>query len=226
MSETPQKFDFRRLLQPYVLKTYIILGALQLMSFYPTRLALPYLPVHMLGSPLDELIPFRPAWVIVYFLSFPFWIFSKLWIISESREQAHRFSAYYTLALIFTAAAFLLYPCTIQRPEITGTGLFDDLMRLVYFVDDPKNLLPSLHVLATYFCWRGMRGCRTIPKWYKVFSFIFIFAVCLSVLFVKQHAAVDIPTGILFAEVPIQIGKMLRLERIPAAIEKHFHKEN
>ena len=40
MSETPQKFDFRRLLQPYVLKTYIILGALQLMSFYPTRLAL------------------------------------------------------------------------------------------------------------------------------------------------------------------------------------------
>ncbi len=209
----------------YVLVVLLVMAAAQLLCYYLTRLALPRLTLHILTGPLDARIPFSPPWVTVYFLSFPFWICTALWFLSESRAYAYRLCSAYVLAMLLCAMIYLIWPGTMVRPEIAGGGFFDKWMRFLYRVDAPTNLCPSLHVLITWFCWRGTLGCRGIPRWYKLVSFVFFLAVCCAVLLVKQHALIDVPCGLLVGELSMQCARLCRLERIPFRIENHFRKE-
>lgn len=206
----------------YVLWTFAAMAASQIVCYYLTRLFLPHMTLHLLTGPLDARIPFVPAWVTVYLLSFPFWIGTGLAVLTESKSHACRLGPAYVLAMAVSTVIFLVYPGTLERPEVTGSGVFQWLMRLVYRLDPPNNLCPSLHVLVTYFCWRGTLGCRKIPGWYKVFSLAFTVLVCCSVVLVKQHALVDIPAGILVGEAALQCARILRLERIPYALERNY----
>lgn len=206
-----------------VVAVFAVMAAAQLLCYYLTQLALPHLTPRILTGPLDARIPFSPPWVTIYFLSYPFWICTVLWILCESRAYVYRFCSAYVLAMLLSAAIFLLWPGTMERPEITGDGFFDRWMRLLYRVDEPANLCPSLHVLITWFCWRGTMRCTGIPRWYRVLSFVFLAGVCCSVLFVKQHALIDVPCGILVGELSLQCARLGRMERIPFRIERFFH---
>ena len=128
----------------------------------------------------------------------------------------------YSIIMIACLACFLGYPVTIQRPEITESGIFNDWMRFLYRVDSPTNLCPSLHVVISYLCWRGTMGCRKIPKWYTWFNLAFLILVCFSILFVKQHYVLDIVAAVVVTEGALQIGRITRIERIGFAIENRF----
>jgi hypothetical protein len=215
LAQTPffRRFPF------YVWICLAAMFGMQMLVFSGTRVFLPLLTLHDMTIPLDHRIPFVPPWVIVYFLAFPSWIGSAVWILSESKPHAYRFAPSYMLALLLSCAVFLIYPGTMERPELTGGGFFTAWMRFLYWIDSPTNLCPSLHVMISYFCWRGTFGCRKIPGWYKAFNFVFLLLVCCSILFVKQHALIDIPAAFVIGELALQLGRLLRLERIPFRIE-------
>lgn len=215
---------FKRL-HPYVWVSFLAAFLVQMLTFYGTRIFLTGRLLHHLATPWDLAIPFIPQWIIIYVLSFAEWIVFALWILSESKQRAYRFSLTYILALCLSAAVFLIYPGTMDRPVLVGDGIFIRWMRFLYAADSPTNLCPSLHVLITYLCFRGALGSRIIPKWAKVFSFLFLILVCFSILFVKQHVLVDIPAALLIAELAWQIGKLTRIERLFFALEKTFHME-
>ena len=214
-----------RRLQPYTFITLAVVVASQLLAYCATKAALPYLTAHLLGGPLDAHIPCVPAWVTVYCLSYPFWVVYGLWIFSERKEHAYRVASAFVLSMCLSAAVFLLYPCTMVRPELTGDDIFTRWLAAVYRTDAPVNLCPSIHVLATYFCCRGAFGSRRIPRFFQVFSLVFLVLVCCSVLLVKQHVLVDVPAAVAIGELAIQAARLLRLERIPFAIEKAIRKE-
>ena len=214
--------SFGKRFPPYVWICFIYMLAFDLAVFYGTRPLLPYLPAHDLSTPLDEMIPVVPAWITVYFLSFLSWTVSMIWIHSESKRHAYRMCGVYSIIMILSAICFLAYPVTIQRPAITESGLFNDWMRLLYKLDSPTNLCPSLHVVTSYLCWRGTMDCKKIPKWYQWFNLVFLILVCFSILFVKQHFVIDIVVAIIVAEGALQIGRLTRIERIGFAIEKRF----
>ncbi len=202
-----------------------VLFVSMMLVYYATRLALPYLTLHVLTGPLDARIPFSPPWVTVYVLSFPFWLVSALWILSADRAFARRFCASFVLAMAVSCAVFLLWPGTLERPEVTQRGFFAQCVRFIYRVDAPTNLCPSLHVLNSYFCCRGAWESRAVPRRYAVFSLVFFLLVCCSVLLVKQHAFIDVPAAVAVAEAALQCGRRLRLERVGSAVEHHFRKE-
>ena len=202
----------------YVWACFAAMLASQLLVYYATRLPFWHLTPRLLALPVDERIPFVPEWVLVYFLAYVSWVVSGLWILSESRAHAWRFVAAFVLAMLISAAVFLICPGTMVRPEVTGSGIFAEWMRLLYRIDTPTNLCPSLHVLVSYFCWRGTLGCRKIPAWYKVFNFVFLVLVCCSILLIKQHVVVDIPVAIVVSELSLHLTSLLRLERVPQAI--------
>ena len=204
---------------------FMAMAASQLLCYYLPRLFLPHMAPHIMTVPLDAHIPLSPPWVAVYCLSFPFWICSGLWIVSQEKRTAYRMTSAYVAAMLLSAAVFLIWPGTMERPAISGHDFFSEWLRLIYRLDAPTNLFPSLHVLITYFCWRGTMYCGGIPRWYRVFSFVFFLLVSCSVLLVKQHALIDVPAGILIGELSLQLARVLRLERIPFAVDHHFHKE-
>ena len=208
-------------------RVWVCAGAMmlvQLIAFCATRPLIARLPAHYMETALDQRIPFIPAWVTVYFLSFASWLVSGIWILSGDPAHAYRFTSAYILALIVSAVVFIAYPGTMHRPELSGSGLFVQWMRLLYRIDSPTNLCPSLHVMLSYYCWRGTHGCRHIPTWFRWFNFIFLILVCLSILFVKQHVVVDIPAAILIGELALQAARVFRLERIPEALAARYHK--
>ena len=208
----------------YAVLCFAYFWAIDLLVFYGTRPILPYLPTHSLSTPLDEKIPVLPAWVTIYFLSFVSWAVTVFWIMMESKRHAYRLCGVYTIIMIVSTVCFLAYPVTIERPEITGSGLFNEWMRFLYRVDSPTNLCPSLHVVISYLCWRCTLDCKKIPKWYQWFNLIFLILVCFTILFVKQHFIADIGAGLVVSEGAVQIGRLTRIERIPAAIERRFSK--
>lgn len=186
---------------------------MQLLAYYGTRFLPAPLP-HDLSTAWDLRIPLVPAWTAVYLLAFVSWAAGFCLIAAADRTRTVRVSFAYGAALLLCGVCFVLFPCTMTRPEVVGEGLFADLTRLVYRLDPPRNLLPSLHVLASWFCWRGMTGCRTVPLWVKILYFVFLVLVCLSILFVRQHVLADIPTAGAAAELGLLLARAVRPERL------------
>ena len=206
----------------HVLITFAVIAASQVLAYCGTNLLNPYLTPHVLTGPLDDRIPFSPPWVTVYCLCFPYWIVCGYLILRSSKTYAYRFTAAYVISMAISAAFFVLWPGTLARPEITGKGFFDWWMRIVYAVDGPTNLCPSLHVMVTYYCFRGAWECGQFSRRSLVAFFVFFVLVCGSVVLVKQHALIDIPCGILVGELSLTLARLLRLERIGLRLETNW----
>ena len=191
-----------------MLRCAAVILASQLLVYYGTRL-MPARPPHMLATRLDDAIGAAPAWITIYFLAFADWMGCILAILAERRALARRFTLAYVLAMVMSGVIFVFYPCTMVRPEVPGSDIFSVLLQLLYRIDAPTHLFPSLHVLITYLCWRGIMGCRRLPKWFARVQLGILFCVCLSILFVKQHVLADIPSAILVGELALQLSRVL-----------------
>ncbi len=212
----------RGLLPGYGWACLIFLILCQCTVFWATRIPLMYMKKMDLAISLDARIPFRPGWISIYVLSFVSWVVTFFLLFRQRKEHVYRNCAAYFLTLVLTGATFLLVPGAIQRPEVTGSGFFPWLTRVIYACDQPNNLCPSLHVVCSYYCWRAIWDTEGIPLWYRRFNFVFLLLVCCSILFVKQHVVVDIPTGVLVSEVPLQLAKRFRWERLGYHLEKRL----
>ena len=189
-------------------------AGLQVLVFFGTRLLLPGRVPHDLSVPLDGRIPFVPAWITVYFSAYAVWAAGLLIIVSAGRTRGIRVLSAYGLALLLCGFVFVLYPCTMERPKIVGEGIYTEWMRFLYRADSPTNLFPSIHVLASWFCWRGMTGSRKIPFPVKALFFVFCILISLSVLFVKQHVLADLPSAVALAELCLFASGRARPERL------------
>ncbi|MBQ7064974.1 MAG: hypothetical protein IJM90_08805 [Firmicutes bacterium] len=210
---------------PYVWVTLAVMILIQFSIYFLTKFPVSLMTLHDLMTPFDRRIPFIPGWIIIYILSYLSWGISLIWIVAESKPHGYRFACSYILCLIISCVIFLAYPGTLERPEPEGSGFIMFLVRVIYWFDSPTNLCPSLHVLISYFCWRGTFGCRKIPVWYKVFNFVFLILVCFSILFVKQHVVLDIIVAIPVGELSLQICRLFRAERIFMAAEKRLNEK-
>ena len=159
----------------------------------------PLSAAHDILSPLDARIPLRPGWIWIYLGVYVFWVFNFYLIARRGRDYWYRFLSAFLLSAFISFAIFILYPTTMPRPEITGSGVNAWLLRLTYAADRPLNLTPSLHCLSSVQCAMGLNGDRRTPLWYRIASYIFAALVCLSTLFVRQHCLIDVVMGVALA---------------------------
>ena len=159
-----------------------------------------------LTSDYDRAIPFVPEWSIIYLGCYLFWVINYILIARQPEEDWFKFATADYMSRTVCALFFFFLPTTNIRPEVMGNGLPAVLMRFVYSMDAPTNLFPSIHCLVSWFCFIGIRGKRSIPKWYQMFSMFFAVAVFMSTLFTKQHYIIDVIGGVLLAEVCYYIG--------------------
>lgn len=150
---------------------------------------------------LDGAVPFAPWTIVIYFGAFVFWAANYIISSNQDREKAYRFFCADFIAKIIAFTFFLLLPCTLTRPEVTGGGFWNSVMRFLYWIDPPSNLFPSLHCFMSWHCWIGVRSRKDIPAWYRWFSLLFALAVCVSTLTTRQHVFVDTVSGVALAEI-------------------------
>ena len=158
------------------------------------------LHTHDITSAIDLMVPFRPEWVLIYVLSFPFWAVSYILTAKENtREDWFRFVFADMLAKAICGVIFIAFPTTNVRPDIDGSGILGSLMGLIYFLDPPLDLFPSIHCLVSLLSWLGIRKCSNIPQWYRNFTLIFAIMIFASTQFTKQHYLADVIAGIVIA---------------------------
>ncbi len=173
-----------------------------------------------ISSFIDDFLPFFPVFIIFYLLAYFQWIIGFILIARESREFCFRFLSAEIIAKLCCLLLFFVFPTTMIRPEITGTGIFDFLTKIVYFFDQPVNLFPSIHCLESYLLFRCSFFMKRVPWWYKYVTFVFSFMVCLSTVFVKQHVFWDILAGIVVVEIGIYLSDKFATGRIFDIIHK------
>ena len=163
--------------------------------------------------PIDAHIPFLPWTVLIYNGVYLWWLFIYWLIAHRDRQEANHFFSALLLAKAISLLLFLFFPTSISRPELSGSSLWDVSLCLVYKIDSPDNLFPSIHCVLGWTCWIGVRGKKDLPSALRVSSFMLAVMVCLSTLTIRQHVLLDVFAGILLSEICYRLCNRSALNR-------------
>lgn len=183
-------------------------------AFYGTRLITADMKHHDIALSADYMLPLIPAFIAIYVLAYIQWAAGYLLLCRGDRELFSEMLAGNIITKIICIVIFIVLPTAMVRPEVTGSGIFNGMVRLIYSLDTPDNLFPSLHCVESWFTFRCALKMRKPGRWYTVVSFVFTLLVFASVVFVKQHRLADIAGGILVLEAGMFISKKIGAGRL------------
>ena len=198
----------------YFLVSFFLALLFNLFAFQIGRLLTQNRFHYSLALPFDPAIPFLPWTISVYIGVFVFWVFLYRYIAGLPREQADRFYGANLLGKAICFLLFVLFPTTIARPAVTGTGVWDRAIRLLYFFDRPDCLFPSIHCQIGWSCWAAVRGRADVPWRLRVSALIQAVLVCISTLTTRQHVLADVFAGILLSELCYGLFGISALRRV------------
>lgn len=211
--------EFERIIPSYARIPLLLLVIVNLIVYEGTQFLMLHAPHRCLALPLDGRIPFRPAWIVIYILAYLQWAVGYILIARENQAHCNRVIAGELIAKLICMLIFMALPTCIDRPEVEGSGFIASLTRLIFAADLPGNLFPSIHCLESWFCFRGARGMKRVPRWYTASMLAFTLLVCVSTVLVKQHVLVDIPAAILVAELGLWLSDRFRAGRLLDRVE-------
>lgn len=192
----------------------LICLAVNFIAFYGTRPVNRFLPHFSMASALDEMIPFVPAFIIIYVAAYIQWIYGYYAVGRESREFCYRFLSAEVISKIVCLVIFILVPTVMTRPEIKGNNVFSAMTKIIYAADTPDNLFPSVHCLESVFFAIAVCKAKKPSAAAKWINAVLSVLVCASVVLVKQHVVADIIGGVALAVLGILAAKFLRTERM------------
>lgn len=144
-----------------------------------------------LATGLDRAIPFVPETVYLYGLVYGAALYPLFAL--RSRRLLHRTTLAYLLVIGVSLGCFALFPvsCAAFRPPLAALDeqtLHGWGLRLIYALDPPTNLFPSLHVgLATI----GAASLSRAGRGHGLIAGAVVAATLVSICTVKQHFLVD-----------------------------------
>ncbi len=193
---------------------FILVIAVNCFVFYVTRLLTAAAPHYDVSIWLDKKIPFVPEFIVIYILAIGQWILILALAAREEKDFYFKATAAEMSSKIFVFLIFLFLPTSMERGDIQGTDIFDMLTQLIYTLDAPNNLFPSIHCLDSWVCLRVVCKMKTAPKWFKICNAIFSLLVFASVVLVKQHLFVDILGGIFIGELGFLMVRLFHTEKL------------
>ena len=215
-----------RIIPSYGWAPLIICLAFHLFTFYGTRYINGGFTHYDVSIGLDEKIPFWTPFIVFYVSAFAQWAFGLFSIARAERDVCWTIFGADLIAKIICCVIFLAFPTSLVRTEVTGSSIFDQLTRMIYSLDSPDNLFPSLHVEASWLCFRGIMKIRTFPRWVNVANGVLTVLICLSILFVKQHLCLDLAAGLVVVELGLFLERNLRISRIYTLFDRSAQKRS
>ena len=200
----------QKLLPDYAIQPLILALAANFIIYFGVSQLRDHLTFHSLALPVDDRIPFFAPFIIFYILAYVQWIINYLLIAREGKTFCYHFIYGDVISKLFCLVFFLIFPTTLVRPEVTGHSICDQLVRLVYQIDAPVNLFPSIHCLESWCCIHAALRMKKTPRWYLPITIVMSFCVFASTLLVKQHVFVDIFGGILVFEAGYYLARKIK----------------
>jgi membrane-associated phospholipid phosphatase len=136
-------------------------------------------------------IPFVPGMIYAYFSIIALFVL-PLFVLDPRgmRVLARRIA----LAMVMSGALFLIFPARLgfERPsQVPG---YQAVYALLYAVDPPHNLVPSLHIAYSALILASLRTALT-PAWLQLLLLGWLSLISLAVVLVHQHHLADVAGG-------------------------------
>ena len=171
-----------------MLGSILIIGGYQ---FYFWCQRNPLRAARELRLPLDDRIPFWPAWVWIYsFLYYPAILYTT-WVVQSSREFVYVAASFLGL-LALQMVFFVCFPVVTPESWRAINGRHSWSERFLAFVqrfDARSNSFPSMHTSV------AMLTALYLQPHFGTWVFGFPALIALSCLFTKQHYLVDVLAG-------------------------------
>lgn len=152
-------------------------------------------PRYWMHSPLDDLIPFVPAFIVPYTLWFVYVAVAVVWFLFTSKSDYYKLCAFLFIGMSISLTIYMLFPNGHRlRPEVEATGIFTTMIRRLHSADTPTNVAPSIHVFNSIGVHIALVKAGNTGKylWLRVVSFILMISIILSTVFLKQHSIDDV----------------------------------
>ena len=178
---------------------------------------------HLIGTALDTLTPFLPGFVYIYIAWYISLVVIPYYIYIKDKNSFNKYVITYLLSSIICGIIFVVYPNTIQRAEITGTGITNWIIKVIYFLDYPVNCLPSIHCLYSFlYIFAIFDTKNATPLYVKILITIFSIAVVFSTLFIKQHVIYDAVASLIISVI---VWTMIDKFKIYKYVNKIYEKK-
>lgn len=216
----------RKVIPTYAIMPLCLTGIMMACSYGLAKVIQAFIifdPIDITSS-MDAFFGFDPIWIWVYFGSYFFWIYQYTTIARESQEKACQLAVADAVAKMICLIFFIAMPATNVRPEIEGSGISAELMRLLYWIDTPTNLFPSIHCFVAWMGTRYIFECKKLHhKWLVcILCFIGSVLVFLSTLHTKQHVVWDVLSGIAVAEIGWIVARFTKLPKLLEKLNEKF----
>ena len=198
-----------KILPKYSWIPIIMFFVVNMITYYGTRFIAHNFVHHDITVWVDNKIPFVSAMIAIYLLAFIQWYVGFFIAARESREVCY---IIFTAEIIAKSVCFLfyvLYPTTMVRPEIEVNNIFDYMTSLIYKIDTPVNLFPSIHCLESYIILRSVFYLKKVSNQYRIVTIVMSFLVFLSVVTVKQHVVADIIGAVVVGEFGMILSRFI-----------------
>ena len=176
---------------PLYLLTYFVAERIPMDNYWATQI------------PLDGLIPFCEWFAIPYCLWYPLLVGVGLYLLFRDSGAFRRYMLFLAATFFLSATIWILIPNGQDlRPLVfPRDNPLTRLMALLYSIDTNTNVFPSVHVVGAVGAALAARDSALLrkKKWLCVLISILAVLICMSVVFVKQHAVLDLLGGLLLS---------------------------
>ena len=143
--------------------------------------------------PCELDIPLIPCFIILYT---SFYLLLVLGFFScPTRHELKNLSCQMMLSSVIACSCFLIFPGELGYTRIENAGVFQPIYELLFVLDNPTNLFPSLHITFSYVA-LFFTLAQTKQFLWKAMLILWFFGICASVVLVHQHHLFDIATGL------------------------------
>lgn len=183
--------------------------------------------LHIIDCSLDHYIPFLEVFVVPYLAWFFFIALTALVLFLKDFDVFIKFCYATMFGMALFIAVSFVYPNGLElRPLVfERDNIFVTLTKMLYKVDTPTNVLPSIHVYNTvcamFAIWESEYFRKKKAAVYG--SLILSVLICLSTMFLKQHSIVDVLLGLVlslaasemaFYGLPEQMAQRISLTKV------------
>ncbi|MDD2409937.1 MAG: phosphatase PAP2 family protein [Bacilli bacterium] len=148
----------------------------------------------LIGSSLDNYIPFLPILIYIYNIWYPFNILSLYFIFKDNVNIYIKTIISLVFCFIISNSIFIIYPTTVNRPVINSYNNLTEFITYITFkIDTPATrCFPSNHCILCFIIIFSVLAIKNMTKWKKRIIVTTNILIVLSTLFVKQHVVYDI----------------------------------
>lgn len=152
---------------------------------------------HLIYASLDSKIPFCEYFIVPYLLWFVYVIGTLLlFLFTQPKKEFYKLTGYLFIGMSVCLAICTLWPnMQISRPVIDPErNVFCRLVAMVYGMDTPTNVFPSIHVFASIGVHTALAR-STYARRYPLVrwaSAVLMMLIIMSTLFLKQHSLLDV----------------------------------